>query len=135
VDEAGIIKAMLHYCFKKKLLFEAVFMNAFGQLAAQINAIFNSDESDFEKITKFTHNYIAFVIENPYLPPFIIQEMNNNPEFVMKFLNHESRPNPSSLIGQIEKEIESGIIKLVNAKQLLMDIFSLTIFPFAALVF
>jgi TetR/AcrR family transcriptional regulator len=69
------------------------------------------------------------------LPPFIIQEMNNNPEFVMKFLNHESRPNPSSLIGQIEKEIESGIVKLVTAKQLLMDIFSLAVFPFAALIF
>jgi hypothetical protein len=57
-------------------------MNAF-KLAPQINAIFN--ESVFEKITKFTHNYISFVIDNPYLPPFVIQEMNNNPEFVMKF--------------------------------------------------
>lgn len=132
-DEAGINKAMLHYCFKnKQLLFEAVFMNAFGQLAPQINAIFNSNESVFEKIIKFTHNYISFVIDNPYLPPFVIQEMNNNPEFVMKFLNHESRPNPSVLIAQIEKEIEAGIIKPLKPKQLLMDIFSLTVFPFAA---
>ena len=132
-DEAGINKAMLHYCFKnKQLLFEAVFMNAFSQLAPQINAIFNSNESVFEKITKFTHNYISFVIDNPYLPPFVIQEMNNNPEFVMKFLNHESRPNPSVLIAQIEKEIEAGIIKPLKPKQLLMDIFSLTVFPFAA---
>jgi TetR/AcrR family transcriptional regulator len=127
---------MLHYCFKnKQLLFEAVYMNAFSQLTPQINAIFNSDESGLKKITKFTHNYIALVIDNPYLPPFVMQEMNNNPEFVMKFLNHENRPAPSALIGQIEKEIESGIIKLVNAKQLLMDIFSLTVSPVAALVF
>jgi TetR/AcrR family transcriptional regulator len=49
VDEAGIIKVMLHYCFKKKLLFEAVFMNAFGQLATQINAIFNSDNTILKK--------------------------------------------------------------------------------------
>ena len=42
-DEAGINKAMLHYCFKnKELLFEAVFMKAFSQLAPQINEIFNS---------------------------------------------------------------------------------------------
>ena len=45
-DEAGINKAMLHYCFKnKQLLFEAVFMNAFSQLAPQINAIFNSNDT------------------------------------------------------------------------------------------
>lgn len=132
-DEAGINKAMLHYCFKnKQLLFKAVFMNAFGQLAPQINAIFNSEETVFEKITKFTQNYISFVIENPYLPPFIIQEMNNNPEFVMSFLNHENRPDPVLLISQIEKEIATGIIKPINPKQLLLDIFSMTVFPFAA---
>jgi TetR/AcrR family transcriptional regulator len=132
-DEAGINKAMLHYCFKnKQLLFEAVFMNAFGQLAPQINAIFNSDETVFDKIRKFTHSYISFVIDNPYLPQFVIQEMNNNPEFVMSFLNHENRPNPNLLISQIEKEIAEGIIKPINPKQLLLDIFSMTVFPFAA---
>ena len=132
-DEAGINKAMLHYCFKnKQLLFEAVFKNAFSQLAPQINMIFNSQDSVFEKISKFTDSYISFVIHNPYLPQFVIQEMNNNPEFVMSFMKNENRPNPSLLIAQIEKEMADGIIKTLNPKQLLMDIFSMTVFPFAA---
>jgi AcrR family transcriptional regulator len=132
-DEAGINKAMLHYCFKnKQLLFEAVFMNAFSQLAPQINEIFNSDETVFDKIRKFTNSYISFVIENPYLPAFVIQEMNNNPEFVMSFLKQENRPNPSQLLLQIEKEIVDGVIKPTNPKQLLLDILSMTVFPFAA---
>ncbi|WP_395049686.1 TetR/AcrR family transcriptional regulator [Flavobacterium sp.] len=132
-DEAGINKAMLHYCFKnKELLFKAVFMNAFSQLAPQINEIFNSEDTVFDKIKKFTHSYISFVMLNPYLPPFVIQEMNNNPEFVMSFLNHANRPNPTVLISQIEKEIANGIIKPANPKQLLLDIFSMTVFPFAA---
>jgi len=58
--------------------------------------------------------------------------MNNNPEFVMSFLNNKNRPNPTVLISQIEKEIADGIIKPVNPKQLLLDIFSMTVFPFAA---
>jgi TetR/AcrR family transcriptional regulator len=132
-DEAGINKAMLHYCFKnKQLLFEAVFMNAFGQLAPQIKEIFTSENSVFDKIKKFTHSYISFVILNPYLPQFVIQEMNNNPAFVISFLKNENRPNPALLITQIEKEITDGIIKPINPKQLLMDIFSMTVFPFAA---
>lgn len=132
-DEAGINKAMLHYCFKnKQLLFEAVFMNAFSQLAPQINTIFNSNDPLFDKIRKFTHSYISFVILNPYLPAFIIQEMNNNPEFVISFLNNEKRPNPTLLIAQIEKEIELGIIKPIKPKQLLMNMISMTVFPFAA---
>lgn len=132
-DEAGINKAMLHYCFKnKELLFEAVFMKAFSQLAPQINEIFHSEAAVFDKIRKFTASYISFVIEHPFLPPFIIQEMNNNPDFVERFLNHENRPNPTILIAQIEKEIAAGIIKEIHPKQLLLDIFSMTIFPFAA---
>jgi AcrR family transcriptional regulator len=131
-DEAGINKAMLHYCFKnKEQLFEAVFMKAFKQLAPQINEIFNSNESVFEKISKFTNSYISFVIENPFLPQFIVQEMNNNPEFVERFLNNEHRPDPSVLITQIEDEIKKGIINPINPKQLLVDIFSMTVFPFA----
>ena len=132
-DEAGINKAMLHYCFKnKQLLFQAVFMNAFGQLAPQINEIFNSKETVFEKIKKFTHSYISFVIINPHLPAFVIQEMNNNPEFVMSFFYDQNKPNPSQFVLQIEKEISEGIIKTINPKQLLLDIFSMTAFPFVA---
>lgn len=132
-DEAGINKAMLHYCFKnKQLLFQAVFRNAFGQLAPQINEIFNSNDILFDKIKKFTHSYISFVILNPYLPQFVIQEMNNNPEFVLSFLNNANRPNPTLLITQIEQEIADGIIKPINPKQLLMNVISMTVFPFAA---
>ena len=132
-DEAGINKAMLHYCFKnKELLFEAVFMNAFGQLAPQINQIFNSEDTLFGKIEKFTENYISFVLENPYMPQFIVQELNNNPEFAQKLLHHPNRPNPQNLIVQINKEIELGIIKPIHPKQLLLDIISMTVFPFAA---
>ena len=132
-NEAGINKAMLHYCFKnKELLFKAIFMNAFSQLAPQINEIFNSQDAIFDKIRKFTHSYISFVMLNPYLPQFIIQEMNNNPEFVMSFLKNENRPNPTLLITQIEKEIASGIIKPINPKHLLMNMISMTVFPFAA---
>ncbi|MEY2669824.1 MAG: hypothetical protein RLZZ577_140 [Bacteroidota bacterium] len=132
-NEAGINKAMLHYCFKnKQSLFEAVFMKAFSQLAPQVNLIFSSNESIFDKIKQFTNSYISFVIDHPFLPQFIIQEMNNNPEFVIQFLNNSNRPNPSLMIAKIEQEIAAGIIKPIPPKQLLMDIFSLTVFPFAA---
>ena len=132
-DQAGINKAMLHYCFKnKQLLFEAVFKNAFSQLAPQINEIFNSEATVFEKINKFTQNYISFVIKNPFLPAFVIQEMNNNPEFVANFLKNKNAPDASNFILQIENEMTAGIIKRGNPKQLLLDILSMTIFPFAA---
>jgi hypothetical protein len=107
-------------------------MNAFGKLAPQVNEIFNSEDILFEKIKKFTNSYISFVIDYPFLPQFIIQEMNNNPEFVAKFLKDEKRPDPTKLLKQIENEIELGTIKPISPKQLLLDIFAMTAFPFAA---
>ena len=47
-------------------------------------------------------------------------------------MNFENRPNPSILIAQIEKEIADGIIQPIPPKQLLLNVFSMTVFPFAA---
>ena len=79
-DEAGINKAMLHYYYRsKQILFEAVFNHAFALLAPQLNKILNDDSSIEEKIRNFTSNYISFVNKHPYLPNFVIQEINRNP--------------------------------------------------------
>lgn len=132
-DEANINKAMLHYYFRnKQRLFEAVFAQAFSQLAPQLNLIFNSEENVFEKIKKFTSGYIDFILQNPYLPSFVIQELNNNPEFVASFVSTQGRPNPQSFFEQVEKEIKMGKIQKINPKQLLMNILSQCLFPFIA---
>jgi len=130
-DEADINKAMLHYYFRnKQQLFEAVFMKAFGQLAPQMNLIFASEEKLFDKIRKFVSSYIDFILKNPYLPSFIIQELNQNPEFVQKFMSHQGKPDPKPFLKQIDDEIKAGNIKNINPKQLLMNLLSLSIFPF-----
>lgn len=132
-NEANINKAMLHYYFRsKQQLFEAVFMKAIQQLAPQLNLIFTSDIDVFKKIERFASSYIDFILKNPYLPGFIIQELNSNPEFVKKFLENEGKPNPQPFLEQIEREIKAGKIKTINPKQLLLNILSLCIFPFVA---
>ncbi|MBD0850130.1 TetR/AcrR family transcriptional regulator [Maribacter arenosus] len=130
-DEANINKAMLHYYFRnKQQLFEAVFMQAFQKLAPQLNLIFASGIGVNEKIRQFTASYIDFILDNPYLPNFIVQELNNNPEFVLKFMSHKGKPDPTPFLRQIEQEINAGNIKKIPPKQLLLNLLSLTIFPF-----
>lgn len=130
-DEAGINKAMLHYYFRsKQLLFEAVFKKAFMQLAPQIHQVLNSEDSLFEKIENFADKYISFVMENRFLPTFIIQELNNNPDFANQFFSQAEFPKSTRFLIQIEEGIQNGTIKNVNQKQLLIDMFSLAIFPF-----
>ncbi|WP_445716234.1 TetR/AcrR family transcriptional regulator [Flavobacterium sp.] len=130
-DKAKINKALLHYYYRsKQLLFEAVFKSAFSLLAPQLNKVLNDDSDLFEKIRKFTENYVSFVIKHPYLPNFVIQELNKNPEFVQKLRSEKNFPSIEKFKLQVSDAINQGIIKPIEAEQLFINIISLNIFPF-----
>ncbi|TLP70656.1 TetR/AcrR family transcriptional regulator [Maribacter sp. ACAM166] len=132
-NHAGINKAMLHYYYRnKQLLFEAVFKNAFSLLAPQLNAILNDDSSIEKKVKKFTSNYIEFVIKHPYLPNFIIQELNRNPDFILNLKDTKGFPKLEKFKEQVKYEVKKGIIKPISAEQLFINIMALNIFPFVA---
>ncbi|MBB3124846.1 MULTISPECIES: TetR/AcrR family transcriptional regulator [Mesoflavibacter] len=131
-DKAGINKAMLHYYYRsKQLLFEAVFNNAFSLLAPQLNAILNDDSSIEDKIKNFTSNYISFIVKHPYLPNFIIQELNRNQDFILK-LKDKGFPNIEKFKKQVNEDVAKGLIKPISAEQLFINIMALNIFPFVA---
>ncbi|MDN3620930.1 TetR/AcrR family transcriptional regulator [Polaribacter undariae] len=132
-NEAGINKAMLHYYYRsKQLLFEAVFKNAFSLLAPQLNAVLNDDSSIEEKVRNFSSNYISFIEKHPYLPNFIIQELNRNPDFILKMKGNNGFPNLEKFKNQVAVEVENGTIKNVSAEQLFINILALNVFPFIA---
>lgn len=132
-DKAGINKAMLHYYYRsKQLLFEAVFNSAFSLLAPQLNKILNDDSSIEEKVRSFTHNYISFISKHPYLPNFIIQELNRNPKFIEKIQQNSAFPSLEKFEKQVALEVKQGILKPIDGKQLFINIISMNIFPFIA---
>ena len=133
-DEAGINKALLHYYFRsKEKLFEMIFMEAAQKLFPKINFIFESNMPLFEKIEHFANEYITVMLENPYLPSFVLNEINQDPVSFFKKLNDKfGFPDPSLFLKQIEREIKKGNIKRINPVQLLMNMLSLCIFPFMA---
>jgi len=130
-DEAGINKSLLHYYYRsKQLLFEAVFYQAFGFIAPQLGAVLNADSPLFEKIKQFTQGYIDFVLAHPYLPNFIIHELNQNPEFVKELTQHNSFPNINTFKKQVEQSVNAKEIIPITANQLFINVMSLTVFPF-----
>jgi AcrR family transcriptional regulator len=133
-DEAGINKALLHYYFESKdKLFEKIFMEAASHLFPKINEVLNSDAALFEKIERFCDEYITVVMENPYLPLFVMNEVNQDPEYFMKKVwGAKNKPDPSKFLRQIEEEVKKGTIKPVSPLQLMMNLLSMTIFPFVA---
>lgn len=133
-DEAGINKGLLHYYFRnKQKLFDAIFMDLFPQFAGEINKVLDSDSPLFEKIESFVEEYISFLIENPIMPSFIINELNQHPdEFVKKVLKQQKRPNPMKFLSQINAEVEAGNIRLIQPMHLIVNMVSMCVFPFIA---
>lgn len=133
-DEAGINKALLHYYFKnKEKLFEVIFLEAAAQLFPKINEIFAAELPLFEKIERFCEEYITLVMENPYLPLFVLNEINRDPKYFLgKVWKGKNTPKPELLLKQIQQEVSAGRIRPVHPLHLLVNILSLTIFPFVA---
>ncbi|MCK5638868.1 MAG: TetR/AcrR family transcriptional regulator [Flavobacteriaceae bacterium] len=130
-DEAKINKSLLHYYYRsKQLLFEAVFKTAFSKLAPQINTILNSDQSICDKIKNFSNNYTTFMIKHPYLPNFILQELNRNPDFVKELISSKTFPSMKNFQNQIRDAVNEGKIRPIKAEQLFINILALNIFPF-----
>ena len=132
-DEAGINKALLHYYFRSKdKLFEQIFMEVASAFLPKIFAILESEATLFEKIELFCSEYIGQEIKTPYVPIFILNEINRQPKAFLKKVLGNHKPPVHKVVAQIEKEIKAGVIKPIEPLQLLMNVLSLCIFPFLA---
>ena len=133
-DEAGINKALLHYYFRdKEKLFETIFLSEAQRFFPKINQIFISDAPLFEKIENFVNEYIDEMQEHPYLPWFVMNEINRDPDqFLHRLLGDDKKFQPGKFLEQIEKEIRKGTIKKISPQHLFLNLISMTIFPFVA---
>lgn len=133
-DEAGINKALLHYYFRSKdKLFEQIFIEVVSDVLPKIFAILESEVTLFQKIELFCNEYISQLLKTPYVPIFILNEINRQPKaFLKKVLGKKRKPPIGKVVAQIEREIKAGIIKRIKPLQLMMNTLSLCVFPFLA---
>jgi TetR/AcrR family transcriptional regulator len=132
-DEAGINKALLHYYFRSKdKLFETIFAEVAARFLPQVNSILNSDLSLFDKISAFCEEYMDNVAKNPFIPLFVINEMNRQPREFLKKLFKTDKPRLEKFFGQLNEAIRNKEIKPVDPFDLLINTVSLCVFPFLA---
>jgi AcrR family transcriptional regulator len=133
-DKAEINKAMLHYYFKsKEMLFEVIFRETAGKLFPHFEKLMDSDLNFFDKIRSIVSSYIEVIIQNPYIPLFVMNEMNKNPEIGMKtFFEAQKSGFVKKLREAIEENVREGQILSINPIHLIMNMFSLCAFPFIA---
>lgn len=128
-DEAGINKALLHYYFRSKdQLFMDVFKSVFHEIFLKAGALLQSDAPIKEKIEKFIDSYMNIIAANPFVPQFIINEINRDPGIVQSMMN-EVGFDPNAFPKLFNKEIEKTAFDI---RHFIVSIVGMCIFPYAA---
>ena len=131
-EQAGINKGLLHYYFKTKdKLFEAIFSVALNRMISKILTILEMEVPLEQKIDMIVDQYMALLARNPNLPRFVLNELNKNPEqFVARHVNKDLKIAFANFSASVQKEADGNRIRQIDARQLLMNMISLIIFPF-----
>lgn len=133
-DRAGINKALLHYYFRTKdQLFMAVFQVLLKKMFDKIFSIFEEDNSFKEKIRRYLDEHIEFMIKNPKLPIFLLNELSRNSslaESLKGMINYQQVRE--MIYTRHAKELKAYGIKKNDMPQLMVTLVSFSIFPFAA---
>lgn len=138
-DIANINKSMLHYYFRtKEQLFAKVVGSVTKEFFTPIIEMMNSNKDMFEKIDMMVESYCNFLLSNPYIPVFIMSEMNRNPELIKTIFNESIGINVNGLRKSFLKNFGLDLdnpehqnhIRVIN--QYMISFMSTIIFPIAA---
>lgn len=129
-NQAGIKRTVLNYYFRsKELLYQKIAKTILRQALPNMLKILNSDLSFEQKIKDFVENYIDLWLKNPFMPLFIINELNHlGSAFIEKMLDGV-KPDIDIFLEHVKDEMDKGNIVKINPIQVPLHIISLCAFP------
>jgi AcrR family transcriptional regulator len=134
-DEANINKAMLHYYFRnKESLFERILENAIDAVFPKLVESLMTEGMVIQKLERLVNSYIDVILENSYLPMFLLHEISQNRMGMIDKM--KSKMEQHHVLAQFSKQVleeqARGILKPIMPQHILLTVMSLIIFPFMA---
>jgi len=131
-DDAGINRTLLNYYFRSKdKLFEAVFRNALALFVPNLAEMLHSDITFKDYVPRLIETIVDAMLENPQIPIFVLQELSSNPERMPQIIK-EMGLDPELAVRKLESEQWKEFGDHMDPKQVILNLLSLCIFPFAA---
>ncbi|RYJ38158.1 TetR family transcriptional regulator [Flavobacterium anhuiense] len=131
-EEAGLNLALLNYYFRSKAkLFEIIMAETFAGFIGSMKVILDDEKTSLEqKVITIAERYIDFISVEPEIPTFILTEIRNNPEELLKRLPIKEIVNDSVFIKQFQEAVQNKEITEPNPLHFLMNLLGLVVFPF-----
>jgi len=139
--EAGVNHALVHYYFRsKQRLAEAVFRRAIGQFFPAMIGVLASDAPLEDKVRMVAAAQIDMLLNNRYLPGYLLAELNHYPERAEQLLSTMAGTTPANLrvrlFGTLGKQLEdaarSGLLREIRPQEFVLNLVSMIVYPFAA---
>lgn len=130
---AGINRPTLYYYYRTKdKIFRAVFLSIVSTFIPKIQDTINDGALSVEdKIEKVIDIYIGVIKANPYIPLFMIREVNRNAEGFMEEVRPIYIENFLDKIGaDLQQQMQLGNIKQVPLRIVFTTFYGLMVFPF-----
>jgi len=133
-EESGINLALLNYYFRsKEKLFQLIMSESLDEFFSSLHSVFNDPVTSFEeKIEAVVKNYVEKMTENPNIPLFILSELRNNPDQLIKKVNAKKVFLQSIFLAQLDDEIKANRINAIEPMHFIMNLLGMTVFPFVA---
>ncbi|WP_286968506.1 TetR/AcrR family transcriptional regulator [Flavobacterium sp. UBA4854] len=133
-EEAGLNLALLNYYFRSKAkLFEIIMAETLSGFVNSMKVILNDEKTSLEeKVKVIAERYIDFISAEPEIPTFILTEVRNNPEGLLKRLPIKEIVNESVFIKQFQEAVQNKKITEPNPLHFMMNLIGLVVFPFVA---
>jgi TetR/AcrR family transcriptional regulator len=128
-NEAGINKALLHYYFRSKdKLFEKIFREKFSTFFPTLGGVLEMELSFTNKLCLFVERYLKLLIDNPYVPYFIVTNIHkkNNVQLLHDFPKNFTK----GLERAYHADLAAGNVKTLDIRQFQISVLSMCIFPF-----
>lgn len=128
---AGVNKALLNYYYRsKEKLFKRVFEEAFREFIQTVLKVLDGDLPLDMKIYKTVDIYTRMLINNKDLPLFVLNEIREHPDKVVDLFPSGESFAFKNLEAQLQSEYRNGMIRKITTPMFLLNLLSLTVFPF-----
>jgi AcrR family transcriptional regulator len=133
-EESGYNLALINYYFRsKEKLYDIIMHEQLQTFISSVAGLLNDENTSFhEKIKLLVSHYIDMLIANPGLPFFIMTEANSHPEKLLARVHFIAKENKLYILKQWSELAVAGKIPAINPIHILMNLVSMTVFPFIA---
>lgn len=129
-DEAGINKALLHYYYhSKQQLFREVFYGVLSRLIPGLISIFRQNIPFEEKLEAIIRQYDEAMSENPFLPQFVVREINRDPQQMSLFMSSQGL-DFDFVEAMVDREVREGNIRPITFPHLFACLIGMIIMPY-----